>query len=175
VRLRGSKDNEGRLCTTQDAACFLPRLKGGAAADTEKGESEVSAERVDREKDRGRDAAAAIDAAVKVKEKGNSVFAQGDVAAAMMLYTQAYEMLSCVEPATEEVAYAREQIEMACLVNKAQAATTLGQYQEAVSCCSLALEIDNRNVRAYHRRAVALAGNTHTHTHTHTHTFMYMV
>jgi len=48
--------------------------------------------------------------------------------------------------------------QLATLVNKAQAATALGQYQEAFSCCSLALEIDPRNVRAYHRRAVALQG-----------------
>ena len=48
--------------------------------------------------------------------------------------------------------------QLACLINKAQAATSLGQYQEGFSCCSLALEIDPRNVRAYHRRAVALQG-----------------
>jgi hypothetical protein len=126
-----------------------------------------------------RDTAAVIDAAVKLKEKGNSVFensvlnwetspnkALGDVAAAMVLYTLAYEMLSRVDPATGEVAYVRAQIQMArCLVNKAQAAVPLGQYQEAVSCCSLALEIDNRNVCAYYGRAFALKGNIYAYMH----------
>merc|ERR1740130_2537336 len=54
--------------------------------------------------------------------------------------------------------YERALLQMACLINKAQAASTLGQYSEAFCCCSLALEIDPRNVRAYHRRAVALLG-----------------
>jgi tetratricopeptide (TPR) repeat protein len=147
-----------------------------------------------------RDTAAVIDAAVKLKEKGNSVFensvlnwetspnkALGDVAAAMVLYTLAYEMLSRVDPATGEVAYVRAQIQMArCLVNKAQAAVPLGQYQEAVSCCSLALEIDNRNVRTYYGRAFALKGNIyvyicmhayikniHTYIHTYINTYMH--
>ena len=65
-------------------------------------------------------------------------------------------MMSLFEPQTEEQMYQRAHMQMATLVNKAQAATTLGLYQEAFSCCSLALEIDPRNVRAYHRRAMAL-------------------
>ena len=49
--IRGNEDNEDGLCTTHDASCVLSHLKGGAAADTENGEGEVSVERVDREKD----------------------------------------------------------------------------------------------------------------------------
>jgi tetratricopeptide (TPR) repeat protein len=93
-----------------------------------------------------------------MKDKGNAAFVQGDVGAAMALYTSAYQTLAAVEPGTDQQMYERSVLQMACLINKAQAASTLGEYQEAFSCCSLALEIDPRNVRAYHRRAVALQG-----------------
>jgi len=105
---------------------FLPHLRGGGGAE-QSGETgktqDVGGE------GGGVDMADSIKAAVGLKEKGNAAFVEGKVAEAMALYTQAYQTVSEVEPDTEEHMHERAHVQMACLINKAQAASTLGEYQ----------------------------------------------
>lgn len=167
-RLRESARHRELLSPSSFAASHrLPHLRGGRPAGAgEPGQGHATPQQppggAQQHKTEaynpGGGMAACLAAALAMKDKGNSAFVQGDVGAAIGLYTSAYQTLAAVEPGTDEQMYERSILQMACLINKAQAASTLGEYQEAFSCCSLALEIDPRNVRAYHRRAVALQG-----------------
>ncbi|MGB1601563.1 MAG: hypothetical protein ACPIOQ_53020, partial [Promethearchaeia archaeon] len=164
IRIRAGRSGwsrgTGSAAAAPGASVRLPRLRGGSSgAGAEPPAPGGSPSAPDAAVGgSGASSAAGIAAARTLKDQGNEVYAQGELQKAMELYAQAYQMVSQVDASSDALLEERSRLQMACLINKAQAASTLGLYQEAFSCCSLALEIDPRNVRAYHRRAVALQG-----------------
>lgn len=81
------------------------------------------------------------DEAFIAKEKGNLVFKKGQYAKAISLYSEALQ---------------RDPYDPVYYVNRAMAHLKLEQYAEAKNDCDRCLEIDQKNVKALFRRALAL-------------------
>jgi tetratricopeptide (TPR) repeat protein len=83
-----------------------------------------------------------MSSAADYREKGNLFFRQKDMGKAWEMYSKAIEL---AEGNEKELA----------LGNRAQVALELGRHQQAVSDCSVALEINPGNSKALYRRGMA--------------------
>eukprot|EP00698_Gefionella_okellyi_P019666 TRINITY_DN6062_c0_g1_i3.p1 TRINITY_DN6062_c0_g1~~TRINITY_DN6062_c0_g1_i3.p1 ORF type:complete len:436 (-),score=131.17 TRINITY_DN6062_c0_g1_i3:1063-2370(-) len=93
-----------------------------------------------------------VAANARMKEKGNSLFKQGQFEEAAEAYIKALNGFLGVELDRKETTEA-EQVKLSCYLNLAACHAKLNRHQEVVHCATKALDIDSANAKALFRRA----------------------
>ncbi|KAI5451669.1 hypothetical protein NCC49_001650 [Naganishia albida] len=91
-----------------------------------------------------------------VRDKGNEQFKAGQYPQAMQLYTQSMVM-SINRPPWEQSSFVKDEISSA-LLNRSVAASKMGAWTAACADAETCIKMNNKNPKAYFRKATALQG-----------------
>ncbi|GAB2221586.1 hypothetical protein Droror1_Dr00012771 [Drosera rotundifolia] len=93
-----------------------------------------------------------LEMAGKKKEEGNALFKAGEYAKESKKYEKGAEY---IETVSDEEKNQSEALKISCNLNNVACKLKLKDYKQAEKLCTKVLELDNRNVKAFYRRAQA--------------------
>jgi len=96
-----------------------------------------------------------VNAANRFREEGNEAYRKKNFGLAAVLYRKALLQFDYATPATEEEHNLVDDAKLPCLLNFAACKCQLEEWEEVLTQCRLALEINPRSVKAFYRTGVA--------------------
>lgn len=96
-----------------------------------------------------------VNAANRFREEGNEAYRKKNFGLAAVIYRKALLQFDYATPGTEEEQNLVDDAKLPCLLNFAACKCQLEDWEEVLTQCRLALEINPRSVKAFYRTGVA--------------------
>eukprot|EP01083_Nonionella_stella_P073165 197621_1 len=101
-----------------------------------------------------------IEAVYAAKTDGNRLFKEENYELAYKVYERGVLIINGMYQMTEKEEDEMENVECLLDLNMAFASLKLENYAEAINCCKMAIQIDDKNAKAYYRWSEALIGKS---------------
>ena len=99
-----------------------------------------------------------ITAVYAAKQDGNRMYKEGNYEMAYKVYERGVLIINGMYQLNEKDEDEMENVECLLDLNMALASLKLENWAEAINCCKMAIQIDDKNAKAYYRWSEALIG-----------------
>eukprot|EP01083_Nonionella_stella_P205130 747280_1 len=99
-----------------------------------------------------------IEAVYAAKTDGNRIFADGNYELAYKVYERGALIINGMFELNDEQEIEMENVECALDLNMALVSLKMENWSEAISCCQMAIQINDKNAKSYYRWSEALIG-----------------